>query len=1740
MSKQGFVPPSRVAATGVNSQQNMFPPTQNLRGQPPNYFQNATQNVQTPRTYPLTSTRSSMPFLYGLTGQTTGQAYTASPGAPVIMNPNTVMTYQSGQRIQTPPFPNQPQQSVQPFQMAAAANPQFYTQTPTATNPMFYQQTQTFPVSPQRPPSAPTVQNNQAYQRRQRSLIQIVDPSTGKDISDEILNNRSAVDGSLSGSQMTSDMRAQFAAQVAATLKPGPQNQLQDPMCLPYQLSMQQVQSVPPTVQQQPHQQVQLTQQIQSLPAVAPAAQVPHTQTQVHQLASVQQQPAPPPPPPPPQPGLSQAQISHISPRPVTPQSQPQPQRRQPSKSPPSTIGSIPGSVQNLKDTSCMVFPSGTSQNQDLMAVQSHTLSSPLSLQESPLSTRPSSPVQNKSPQIAPTPAPPGASQASQVATQAVPPLIASQVVPPTQTAQQVVAPQSSQPVAAAPTSQPLILTQTLLQVSQVTSQQPLQQVVSQPPPQLAPPQPISPVTPVAPQQQSQQVSQTAPLQISQAPLQQLPSQQQQSLLQASQQQITPQSPVSSQVTQPAQVTQQTQKKPSSPPVEIVTESDDHAETTLLPTCSKSDTSVEKNNTDAKIQQTLDLKKEISSPPSSPPVSQTAVPEKSAESKSMKVEIEAEQKPVTDDKDSARVSSLLEGSKINEDYTAKDLKKDKPKKKKEEIVKKGKSKEELENETLKDSESSVQELKEQDREEQCASPNDVVKVVESKEEKPVEDEEDITKVEIKIEDKIVANENEKNEAKNNEDEEENIDEGEETILKYRYKEDQWSPLNPEGKKQYDRDFLLELQFSNESLSKPSGLPDLPDVILTKPHTQESTRAYEKTGIQSTYDFTPGYVKSSKGPSSSGSMTKRGSQQGSGRKEVKKITTLCISTDVSLNRCENAWKPSYKISKESEDEINRKVRSILNKLTPQKFHVLLAQIREIQIDTENKLKVVIDLLFEKAISEPSFSVAYANLCRYLTLLRVPSATKAGEIVNFRGVLLTRCQKEFEKDTAEEATLSKKRQEIENAKSDEKKKKLTEELEEEFSAAKRRSIGNIRFIGELFKLKMLTENIMHECVFKLLRSKDEENLECLCRLLKTIGKELDSDAAKPRMDQYFSQMKKIVSEKKTSSRVRFMLQDVMELRENKWVPRHAENNPKTIEQIHAEAAQEEKEKKIMLDHAAAMQRSSHHRSGGNQGQRGSMGGAVGGDDGWNTVSSKQMRPQLDLMKFRLPKQKIDNSVQLGPGGGNWARGSSGGLKGSQESERTPGNRFSALSGPTEESRGRVYGRGGVSPARGDVMARSLQSSTPSNSSRGKMPSRSSQEGDKDKERILGPSRNVHSSSGRATPPSRGPSRESSRSRDVRPGKEEATESQVPAIKELSETEMKNKTIAIMDEYLHLTDIQEATECVTEIKSQPNLHCFVSKALEYVLERSAVSRRQTGQLLHNLVKGNIIDVEVYLKGLNEILESAEDMEIDIPMIWEYLGELIGLMVQDESVPLNFLKKACEPLRASNKAKILVAEILHNASHQLGHRKVGELWRSSGLQWSDFMKKEEVDKFIKEKKLEFTLSDDAPQPNPEKISIARIKEELNLLLTPKAKNEEIFDWIDVNVPEEMTKQSPFIRALMTAVCLSAISDQESTAKVEQELFKERCKLLQKYLCNQTLQLQALYALQALDHKLEHPQSVLKSIFNFLFDEEVISEEAFIKWEKSDDPAEQEGKGVALKQVVQFFTWLQNCNDDS
>lgn len=57
------------------------------------------------------------------------------------------------------------------------------------------------------------------------------------------------------------------------------------------------------------------------------------------------------------------------------------------------------------------------------------------------------------------------------------------------------------------------------------------------------------------------------------------------------------------------------------------------------------------------------------------------------------------------------------------------------------------------------------------------------------------------------------------------------------------------------------------------------------------------------------------------------------------------------------------------------------------------------------------------------------------------------------------------------------------------------------------------------GELGKLEMLHEGILHKCIKQLLEKKKNipladmsEDLECLCHLMRTVGRRLDTNKAK----------------------------------------------------------------------------------------------------------------------------------------------------------------------------------------------------------------------------------------------------------------------------------------------------------------------------------------------------------------------------------------------------------------------------------------------------------------------------------------------------------------------------------------------------------------------------------------------------------------------------------------------------
>ncbi|XP_067950386.1 eukaryotic translation initiation factor 4 gamma 3-like [Watersipora subatra] len=152
-------------------------------------------------------------------------------------------------------------------------------------------------------------------------------------------------------------------------------------------------------------------------------------------------------------------------------------------------------------------------------------------------------------------------------------------------------------------------------------------------------------------------------------------------------------------------------------------------------------------------------------------------------------------------------------------------------------------------------------------------------------------------------------------------------------------------------------------------------------------------------------------------------------------------------------------------------------------------------------------------------------------------------------------------------------------LKTAETDEEKARLNQEFKTEQTKVRHRKLGYMRFLGELYVLRMLTGNIMHQCVTSLLKASDEESLEYLCKLWTTIGKSMDSEEkARAYNDQYFQQMKKIATGqiRNVGFKIRFALKDVIELRENSWVPRRARNVPMTLRELHKQIALEEHKK------------------------------------------------------------------------------------------------------------------------------------------------------------------------------------------------------------------------------------------------------------------------------------------------------------------------------------------------------------------------------------------------------------------------------------------------------------------------------------------------------------------------------------------------------------------------------------
>ncbi|KIZ04763.1 Eukaryotic initiation factor iso-4F subunit p82-34 [Monoraphidium neglectum] len=337
---------------------------------------------------------------------------------------------------------------------------------------------------------------------------------------------------------------------------------------------------------------------------------------------------------------------------------------------------------------------------------------------------------------------------------------------------------------------------------------------------------------------------------------------------------------------------------------------------------------------------------------------------------------------------------------------------------------------------------------------------------------------------------------------------------------------------------------------------------------------------------------------------------QGQQQWQGGKELPKI-----------QKAEDLGRQKYVVGAavEGNDRAIRSVKGILNKLTPEKFDRLLAQLLSV-ITNAAILKATIALVFESAVAQPTFCAMYADLCLHLSreVPEFPPGEGDTRPIKFKRMLLNTCQDEFE-------GVAEAREELQQI----------SDAQERAAAEKRvktRTMGTVRLIAELYRQEVVKENIILVCIRELLEAANpksvpaEDSIEAACEMITISGKALaasEDKKTRDALDGYMARLQRLQDAKELSSRIRFVVRDVVDMRRNKWVPRRETFTAKKLDEVHAEA--EAELGMVTVARIADLPALPVQRAGLTQDDFSLLPPLRGGDEGWEFVGKRSGGPR-----------------------------------------------------------------------------------------------------------------------------------------------------------------------------------------------------------------------------------------------------------------------------------------------------------------------------------------------------------------------------------------------------------------------------------------------------------------------------------------------------------------------------------
>ena len=267
--------------------------------------------------------------------------------------------------------------------------------------------------------------------------------------------------------------------------------------------------------------------------------------------------------------------------------------------------------------------------------------------------------------------------------------------------------------------------------------------------------------------------------------------------------------------------------------------------------------------------------------------------------------------------------------------------------------------------------------------------------------------------------------------------------------------------------------------------------------------------------------------------------------------------------------------------DEKDKTKNELRELLNILTKDNYDNIKCKILEIIKENVKLQEQFLGIFFLKAVREKSYGELYAKLCKYLNR-ELPQKSKKNEKAKnpssfFREKLIEKCR-EVLKSTNFDKYI-----------------KEDDPIEKQIKI-KKFILGNVNFLTELIKIKLLSKKIMPECIdylFEKYKNETDKHLKLihvesiviftdkfgsLVHSEKNNMKSEEIKIFKKKLEEIFEKLEKVKNDKELRGHIKYLIINLIEKKKNNYEESQFEKSlrAKSKQELEEELIKKEKSK------------------------------------------------------------------------------------------------------------------------------------------------------------------------------------------------------------------------------------------------------------------------------------------------------------------------------------------------------------------------------------------------------------------------------------------------------------------------------------------------------------------------------------------------------------------------------------